>query len=143
MPRSRPARWGRCTPTSRSWFWSGGLPTGALVDYASTGDRVLVPTSEFAADLQGSYGEYYLESEIPAGTYEGQDEAVGVVGVPNVLVVSTSMDEALQEQLTALLFEHKDDLVAVHPAAEELDPEAAGDLPVMDVCPGSQTFYGS
>ena len=124
-------------------FWSGGLPTGALVDYASTGDMVLVPTSEFAADLQGSYGEYYLESEIPAGTYEGQDEAVGVVGVPNVLVVSTSMDEALQEQLTALLFEHKDDLVAVHPAAEELDQEAAGDVPFMDVCPGSQTFYGS
>ena len=104
---------------------------------------VLVPTSEFAADLQGSFGEYYLESEIPAGTYEGQDEAVGVVGVPNVLVVSTSMDEALQEQLTALLFEHKDDLVAVHPAAEELDQEAAGDVPFMDVCPGSQTFYGS
>ena len=124
-------------------FWSGGLPTGALVDYASTGDMVLVPTAEFAAELQGTYGEYYLESEIPAETYEGQGEAVGVLGVPNVLVVNTSMDEGLQEQLTALLFEHKDDLVAVHPAAEELDQETAGDVAFMDVCPGAQTFYGS
>ncbi len=124
-------------------FWSGGLPTGALVDYASTGDMVLIPTAEFAADLQGTYGEYYLESEIPADTYEGQSEAVGVLGVPNVLVVNTSMDEGLQEQLTALLFEHKDDLVAVHPAAEELDQETAGDVAFMDVCPGAQTFYGS
>ncbi|MDQ3691907.1 MAG: TAXI family TRAP transporter solute-binding subunit [Chloroflexota bacterium] len=124
-------------------FWSGGLPTGALVDYASTGDMVLIPTAEFAADLQGTYGEYYFESEIPADTYEGQSEAVGVLGVPNVLVVNTSMDEGLQEQLTALLFEHKDDLVAVHPAAEELDQETAGDVAFMDVCPGAQTFYGS
>jgi TRAP-type uncharacterized transport system substrate-binding protein len=53
------------------------------------------------------------------------------------------MDEGLQEQLTALLFEHKDDLVAVHPAAEELDQETAGDVAFMDVCPGAQTFYGS
>lgn len=124
-------------------FWSGGLPTGALVDYASTGDMVLVPTAEFAADLQEQYGAYYLESEIPADTYENQSEAVSVIGVPNVLVVSSSMDEGLQEDLTALLFEHKDDLVAVHPAAEELDPETAGNVEFMDVCPGSQTYYGS
>ncbi len=124
-------------------FWSGGLPTGALVDYASTGDMVIVPTAEYAPDLQEQYGDYYLESEIPADTYENQAEAVQVIGVPNVLVVSTNMDEGLQEQLTALLFEHKDDLVAVHPAAEELDQETAGDVPFMDVCPGAQTFYGS
>jgi uncharacterized protein len=124
-------------------FWSGGLPTGALVDYASTGDMVLVPTGEFTADLQEAYGPYYLESEIPADIYEGQAEAVSVIGVPNVLVVNTSMDEGLQEQLTALLFEHKDELVAVHPAAEELDQETADDVEYMDVCPGAQAFYGS
>ena len=124
-------------------FWSGGLPTAGLVDYASTGDMVLIPTAEYAADLQDEFGSYYLESEIPAESYEGQTEAVQVIGVPNVLVVNTSMDEGLQEQLTALLFEHKDDLVAVHGAAEELDQETAGDVEFMDVCPGAQTFYGS
>jgi TRAP transporter TAXI family solute receptor len=124
-------------------FWSGGLPTAALVDYASTGDMVVVPTSEYVGDLQDAYGPYYLDSEIPADTYEGQTEAISVIGVPNVLVVSTSMDEGLQEQLTALLFEHKDDLVAVHDAAAELDQETAGNVEFMDVCPGAQTFYGS
>ena len=52
------------------------------------------------------------------------------------------LDEGLQEQLTALLFDHKDELVAVHPAAEELDQETAGDVAFMDVCPGAQAFYG-
>lgn len=124
-------------------FWSGGLPTGALVDYATTGSMVMVPTSEYAKAMQDKYGLYYIDSEMPAGTYEGQAEAVGVIGVPNVLVVNTSMDEALQQQLTALLFEHKDDLVAVHPAASELDKETAGDIPFMDVCPGAKAYFGS
>lgn len=124
-------------------FWSGGLPTSGLVDYATTGSMVLVPTSEYASAMQGKYGQYYIDSEIPAGTYEGQAEAVGSIGVPNVLVVNTSMDEALQQQLTSLLFEHKDDLVAVHPAASELDKETAGDIPFMDVCPGAKAYFGS
>lgn len=124
-------------------FWSGGLPTSGLVDYATTGSMVLVPTSEYASAMQDKYGQYYLDSEIPAGTYEGQDEAVGSIGVPNVLVVNTSMDEALQQQLTSLLFEHRDDLVAVHPAASELNKQTAGDIPFMDVCPGAKAYFGS
>ncbi|HET6380994.1 MAG TPA: TAXI family TRAP transporter solute-binding subunit [candidate division Zixibacteria bacterium] len=122
-------------------FWSGGLPTGALVEYATTGEMVLVPTGEYAAAMAEQYGEFYLEEPIPAGTYEGQDADVSSVVVPNVLVVNTSMDEALQTEITRVLFEHKDALVEVHPAAEALDPAVAQDVPFMDVCPGSQAYY--
>ncbi len=122
-------------------FWSGGLPTGALVDYATTGDLVLVPHAEYTQDLIDAHGDYYVEDTIPADTYEGQTEDVGVIVVPNLLVVNTSMDEQLQEDLTRLLFEQKDALVAVHPAAEELDPAVAQEVSFMEVCPGSQAYY--
>lgn len=122
-------------------FWSGGLPTGALVDYATTGEMALVPTAEYTSDLADTYGEYYIEDTIPADTYEGMDEDVQTVVVPNVLVVNTSMDEELQRQLTAVLFEQRDALVEVHPAAEALDLEVAQDIGFMDLCPGSQAYY--
>jgi TRAP transporter TAXI family solute receptor len=122
-------------------FWSGGLPTGALTDYATTGEMVLVPTGEYATAMADEYGEFYLEEPIPAGTYDGQDEDVSTVVVPNVLVVNTSMDEGLQTELTRVLFEQKDALVEVHPAAEALDPEVAQDVAFMDLCPGSQSYY--
>ncbi len=122
-------------------FWSGGLPTGALVDYATTGEMVLIPHAEYAQDLVDAYGEYYVEDVIPADTYEGQAENVEVIAVPNVLVVNTDMDEQLQEDLTRLLFEQKDALVDVHPAAEALDPELAQEVAFMDLCPGSQAYY--
>jgi TRAP transporter TAXI family solute receptor len=102
---------------------------------------VLVPNGEFAAPMAEEYGEVYIEDVIPAGSYDGQDEDVSTVVVPNVLVVNTSMDEQLQHDLTRLLFEQKDALVDVHPAAEELDPTRVEEIGFMDVCPGSQTYY--
>ena len=123
-------------------FWSGGLPTGALVDYATTGEMVLVPHGEYATAMQDAYGPYYTETEIPADTYEGQSEAVSVVVVPNVLVANPdNMDEGLQEQITAAIFDSKDQLTEVHPAAAALDPSTAGEVEFMDVCPGSQTYF--
>jgi TRAP transporter TAXI family solute receptor len=122
-------------------FWSGGLPTGGLTEYATTGDLVLIPTGEYTDALVEAHGPFYLEEDIPAGTYEGQDEAVPTIIVPNVLVASPSMDEELQRQITAAIFDHKEELVAVHAAAEALDPATAGDVEFMDVCPGARAYF--
>jgi TRAP transporter TAXI family solute receptor len=122
-------------------FWSGGIPTGALEEFATATDMVLLPTGEFTSALEEEFGPFYREQEIPAGSYPGVDEAVPTIVVPNVLVVSTSMPEDLQRQITQVVFEQKDDLVSVHPAAEELDPATAGQVEFMDVCPGAQAYY--
>lgn len=122
-------------------FWSGGLPTGALVDYASTGDMVLVNFGEYADALATEFGEYYVEQEIPANTYEGQSEAVSVIVSPNLLIASSEMDETLQEQITAAVFDNKDALIQVHPAAEELDATTAGNVPYITTCAGAQTYF--
>lgn len=124
-------------------FWSGGLPTGALVDLATTGKMVLIPTGAQTAALQGRYGESYIEDVIAAGAYKGQAADVPTVVVPNVLVANKSMTTELQQQITAAIFDHKDELVAVHKAASALDPATAGDVGFMDVCPGSQAYFAS
>ncbi len=122
-------------------FWSGGLPTGALTEYATSGDLVLLPTAEYTDAVAEAYGPFYLSADIEAGTYQGQDEAVSTIVVPNVLVANTNMAEDLQQQVTAAIFDHKEELVAVHAAAEALDPQTAGDVEFMDVCPGAQAYF--
>jgi hypothetical protein len=122
--------------------WSGGLPTGAIVDLASTDELVLIPTGEYAADLAEEYGDYYFEGEIPAETYEGQDEASPQVVSPNILVVRSDMDESLQEDITRTIYENKEQLITVHPAAEELDPENAA-VEFIETCPGAQAYFDS
>jgi TRAP-type uncharacterized transport system substrate-binding protein len=120
-------------------FWSGGLPTGALQELGA--DLKLIPTADFTQQLVDEFGPFYFSEEIPADTYEGQAEAVPTIVVPNVLVVNTSMSEDLQQQITQVLFEQKDDLADVHAAAEELDAATAGEVEFMDVCPGAQAYY--
>ena len=102
---------------------------------------VLVNFGEYAEALATEFGEYYVEQEIAANTYEGQSEAVSVIASPNLLVASNSMDEALQEQITAAVFDNKEALIQVHPAAEELDASTAGDVPFIKTCAGAQTYF--
>jgi hypothetical protein len=123
--------------------WSGGLPTGAIVDLASTSDLVLLDTGQYAEDLAEEYGDFYFAEDIPADTYEGQDEAVPNVVSPNILVVRTDMDESLQEDITRTIFENQEQLLTVHPAAEELNAETADEVEFIETCPGAQTYFDS
>jgi TRAP transporter TAXI family solute receptor len=122
-------------------FWSGGLPTGALVEYATAGEMVLVPTADYTDALVDRFGDFYFTEDIPSGAYEGQDEAVPTIVVSNVLVAPTDMPEDLQNQITAAIFDSREQLIEVHPAAEELDAATADDIDFMDICPGSQTYF--
>ena len=128
--------------TIDAFFWSGGLPTGPLTDLATTDDLVLVPTDEYAKELQDEYGEAYATTTIPKETYKGMDEDVETIGVPNLLVVNQDMDETLAHDLTKLLFDQKKRLVAVHPEAKNLDPARAQDIvPPVQLHPGAKRYY--
>ncbi len=122
-------------------FSSGGLPTGALIDLASDGDMSLLNIGEYAEQLATEYGEYYVEEDIPADTYEGQTEAVSAIASPNILVASPTMDEELQYNITAAIFDNVEALTQVHPAAVELDAATAGDIAYVDTCPGAQRYF--
>ncbi|WP_105030252.1 TAXI family TRAP transporter solute-binding subunit [Arthrobacter ruber] len=122
-------------------FWSGGLPTGALIDLASDGDMKLLPIGEYAEPLASEYGDYYVAADIPANTYEGQTEAVAAIASPNILVVSPTMDEQLQQDITRAIFDNEEALIQVHPSAEEMDASIAGDVPFIQTCPGAQVYF--
>jgi TRAP transporter TAXI family solute receptor len=122
-------------------FWSGGLPTGALVDLATTGQMVLIPTGEQTEALASKFGPYYQTEDIPAGTYEGQAEPSPQVVVPNVLIVRSDMPQQMQQDITRAIFENKAQLATVHPAANELDPATADEVGFVDVCPGAKAYF--
>lgn len=122
-------------------FWSGGLPTGALIDLASDGDMNLLSIGEYAEPLAQKYGAYYVKQDIPANTYEGQSEAVSSIASPNILVASKKMGTQLQQDITTALFENKEALIKVHPAASEMDKATAGDVSFVETCPGAKAYF--
>jgi TRAP transporter TAXI family solute receptor len=125
-----------------AFFWSGGLPTGAVTDLATTEDLVLVPNADLTPKLRDKYGEAYQETTIPKDTYKGLEEDVPVIGVPNLLVVHEDMDDELAHDLTELLFTQKKRLTQVHPEAKNLDPGRAQDVvPPVKLHPGAQRYF--
>jgi TRAP transporter TAXI family solute receptor len=124
-----------------AFFWSGGVPTGAITDLTTTDDIRMLPLDRHLDAMRERFGEAYQEAEIEDGEYTGVG-ATKTIGVPNLLVVNEAMDEQLAFRITKLLFDAKDDLAAVHPAAESLDPGTAGKVvaPVR-LHPGAQRYY--
>ncbi|WGW13121.1 TAXI family TRAP transporter solute-binding subunit [Saxibacter everestensis] len=118
--------------------WSGGLPTAAMTDlFTSIGDQIeFIDITPLLPKLQ-EINPVYQQSTIPADTYKTPED-VPTVAVPNVLLVKNDMDEGTACALTKLVFDKKDDLVAVHAAAKDIDLKTATDLGPIPLHPGSK-----
>lgn len=127
-----------------AFFWSGGLPTAAVLDLANTvGVTVkLIPNDSVVPALQQKYGaSLYSTVVIPKSTYPGMTADVPVVAVTNALVVNEKMDAQLAYDLTRVLFEKQPDLAAIHPEAGKLSLAAAVLGSPAPFHPGAIKFY--
>ncbi|NDW06206.1 TAXI family TRAP transporter solute-binding subunit [Jiella pacifica] len=117
---------------------SAGLGVASIRDLAAS-----LPISVVAvpAAIAEKLGAPFQAVEIPAGTYDGQDQAVPTLAITNILVTSSDVDEELAYQMTKQMFEHLDELTAAHNAAKAIDPKtAAKNLPVP-LHPGAERYY--
>lgn len=126
-----------------AFFWSGGLPTGAVTDLGATPniDLKLVGNADLTDGLRERYGDFYSTATIPAGTYPGQDEAVDVVVVPNLLVVGAGFDEQLAYDVVRVMLENQPELVTVHPEARNLTLENASQNSPIPFHPGAIRYF--
>jgi uncharacterized protein len=126
-----------------AFFWSGGLPTAGVLELAATpGQRIaLLPHDDIVPQLVSQYGPLYVAATIPAGVYPGVDRDVKVSAVPNVLVAHRDSPPELVFNILRTLFDRKADLVAVHPAAKELDLKTASTGSPAEYHPGAIRYY--
>ena len=124
-----------------AFFWSGGVPTSAVTDLATSRELLLLPTDQYVDELSRRYGDFYVSAEIEAGRYDGVDQPVKVVAVPNYLVVNRSMDPELAYRLTKLLFDRKAALAEVHPSARRLELDTAPKVAPLELHPGAKRYY--
>ncbi len=126
-----------------AFFWSGGLPTAAITDLGATPNvgLKLLPSAEYVEQLAAEYGAFYSVATIPASTYTGQDEAVDVIVVPNLLVVHAEMDEQLAYEIVRVIFEQRDQLILAHPEANNLTLENATVNSPIAYHPGAIRYF--
>ncbi|MFW3615894.1 TAXI family TRAP transporter solute-binding subunit [Billgrantia antri] len=122
-------------------FWSVGPPTSSIMNLATTRDIRLIGLSQEEINNAKQAEPVFAAYKLKAGLYEGMDEAVQSIGIPNVLAVSSEMDEELAYQITKVLFEQTDELIAIHPAANDTTVEFSVESTPVPFHPGALRYY--
>jgi uncharacterized protein len=106
-----------------AYFWVGGLPTAGVTDLGATpGVKIkLVDHQDVLDKMNAKYGGIYSADVIPAKTYPGQDKDNKITSVQNILVSNASMTDKVAYDIVKTFIEHKDDLVAVHGEAKNIE----------------------
>ena len=129
-----------------AFFWSGGLPTPAIQDLASTPGLAitLVPQADLLPALEKAHGrDLYRVVALPGGSYRGIEAPTEVIGVINVLVASTRLEPELVQAIAQILFDFKADLVAAHPEARHLVRPTGPDAAPVPFHPGALRYFQS
>jgi TRAP transporter TAXI family solute receptor len=111
-----------------AFFWSGGLPTAAVLDLAHTPGlaiRLLANDGVLPALQQKHGASLYFARNVPGSTYPGLDRDVPVVSVAIILAVHEEMADELAYDITRAIFEHQGELAAIHSEAGNLSLERA------------------
>ncbi len=126
-----------------AFFWSGGLPTAAVLDLATTpGVRIkLVPLDTTLANLQQKYGALYFRATVLKEIYPGMTANVTTVGVANLLVVHKDFSDDLAYQITKLIYEHRAELAQVHSEAKNITLIGVAGRSPVPFHPGAVKYF--
>jgi TRAP transporter TAXI family solute receptor len=117
---------------------SSGLGVAFIKDLASTHEINLVA---IPAEVVEKIGAPYVPSVIPAGTYDGQDADIPTAAIGNILVTHDGVSDETAYQMTKLLFENLDRMVASHSAAKDIALEGAVTGLPIPLHPGAERYY--
>jgi len=118
----------------------GAPPMDAITSLASQAKIKIIPIEEdkFAA-ISKKY-PFYEKTVISAGTYQGVDKDVPALGIRDILVVNSNIDENTVYLITKTLYEHLNELQKLHPALKDLSLEGYKDS-LVPLHPGAKKFY--
>ncbi|WP_326700270.1 TAXI family TRAP transporter solute-binding subunit [Streptomyces sp. NBC_01754] len=131
-----------------AFFWSGGLPTGALEDLSEKFAVRLVPLEgPLVNELQAAGGStrHYRSAVIPADAYQyaQQGQAVETVAVANLLITTDRTDPVMTEAFTRTVIDSRDRIGHEVHAAQLVDLRTAIYTDPLPLHEGAKRYYRS
>ena len=122
-------------------FLSVGAPTSSILNLATTKDISMISLSPEEVEAAMGADPTFAALSLPEGTYDGVEGVIATVGVPNVLVVSSEMDEETVYQITKAMYENIAEMQAIHPAANETTVEFTMNATPVPLHPGAIRYF--
>jgi len=126
-----------------AFFWSGGLPTGAITDLSAAPGLTmrLLPHPDAVAAMNRAHGEFYSVISIPSSAYRGVPGDVAVSGLSNIMAVHQDFSEDVAYAVLATIFDNKSEWDAIHPEGANTKIETAWQNNPVPLHPGAIRFY--
>jgi uncharacterized protein len=121
-----------------AFFWSGGLPSDAIVKLREKLPIRLIGLPEGTAKELDP--ELYAQGSIPQYVY-GDDGAVSTLIAPNLLVVRQDLPAEVAYRITRALFKHQRELEKKHTQATRLNLSSAISVHPLELHPGALRWY--
>ncbi|PJF02061.1 hypothetical protein CUT44_00410 [Streptomyces carminius] len=130
-----------------AFFWSGGLPTGAVEELAEETEIRLVPLGDLVPALhaQEPRTRYYRAALMPADAYPSVQDgnAVETIAVANLLVATEGTDDTLTEEVTRSVINSRDRIGREVHAAQKVDLRTAIHTHPLPLHRGAERYYRS
>lgn len=105
------------------FFYTIGIGGAALQDISTTQDVIFVPLDEPEFEALVEEFPYYAFTQVPAGTYRGQDEDITLFGVKALFVTTADLEEETVYNLTTAILDNLETFTGTHPALNYLTAE--------------------
>ncbi len=101
----------------------------------------IIPVSpEVAKSITEKY-RYFFPITVKKGTYKGIDQDVPVIGFSSILATHEKTNPDLVYKVVKAIYEHKNELVAIHKVAENLNVKNALDGIGVPMHEGAKKYY--
>ncbi|MBY8887190.1 TAXI family TRAP transporter solute-binding subunit [Streptomyces sp. PTM05] len=128
-----------------AFFWSGGIPTGAVQELAAHYPVKLVQLGDLVQSLHklGAAADYYRAAVMPVDAYAHlhNTEAVPTIAVANLLITTDRADAALVERVTEAVIDSRDRIGAVVHSAQQVDLRTAIYTDPLPLHEGARRYY--
>ena len=123
-------------------FLGGAIPTGSITQAATSMDIVFLPFTEAAKKQLIENYLFFRPASIPPNTYRNQDVAYDGLDVGSMhLITAADKPEELVYQLTKTIYEHRESVIARHPAGRAINEKNAVRNTGTPFHPGAIRYY--
>ncbi len=120
-------------------FILGGWPVGAVENLATTAEISIIPIDGQERQAVLDSGQYFATDEIPAGTYQGIDQAVPTVAVQAMIATTEGQSQQVVQAVTAAIFDNLDQISIKQ---DFISVDSAQDGMPIPLHPGAEAYFG-
>lgn len=130
-----------------AFFWSGGLPTGAVQDLSQHFSVKLVQLGDLVGPLHhlGAAAGYYRAAVMPSDAYPRMhdERAVPTIAVSNLLITTADENPAVVKRVTQAVIDSRDRIGGVVHSAQQVDLRTAIFTDPLPLDEGAARYYRS